>query len=281
MDAAASEQNRPISTWICMVHWRKVFLAATNHLYIIDLGSTNGTFHNGIPLGPGVARALKHNDTITLGRFSFTLKLIDGPTMHKGASDKLATTPGVGEVDKTKPLEPLDPSEIKEKKARLAPPTFDPTSPETTKLPEDEETKPQPPLSANAVKPSPAKAKSPIPDARSLIVGSAPTDLQVSPAPEAKPSKPEEKKPDMKTEAPTSGLVSPKEVTKPLDPETKPMIAKPPTSEAKPAVIEDKSPEKENEAAKTEAKPSTSKDMSDKKEQKPSIDQEAKEAKHD
>ncbi len=54
-----------------------------NHLYIIDLGSTNGTLHNGLPLGPGIARSLKNNDTITLGRLSFTVKLIDGPSMRR------------------------------------------------------------------------------------------------------------------------------------------------------------------------------------------------------
>ncbi len=50
-----------------------------NHLYIIDLNSTNGTMHNAVPLGPGVARSLRHNDTITLGQLSFTVKIIAGP----------------------------------------------------------------------------------------------------------------------------------------------------------------------------------------------------------
>jgi pSer/pThr/pTyr-binding forkhead associated (FHA) protein len=54
-----------------------------NHLYVIDLGSTNGSMHNGLPLGPGIARSLKHNDTVTLGRMSFTVKVIDGPASHK------------------------------------------------------------------------------------------------------------------------------------------------------------------------------------------------------
>ena len=65
-----------------------------------DLGSTNGTLHNGLPLGPGIARSLKHNDTVTLGRLSFTLKIIDGPGMRK-------TSPAPEDVDtgeRTKPL---------------------------------------------------------------------------------------------------------------------------------------------------------------------------------
>jgi len=72
-----------------------------NHLYIIDLGSTNGTLHNGLPLGPGIARSLKHNDTVTLGRLSFTLKLIDGPGLRKSPSppSELAD-----EGERTRPL---------------------------------------------------------------------------------------------------------------------------------------------------------------------------------
>jgi len=60
-----------------------------NHLYIIDLGSTNGTMHNGLPLGPGITRALKHNDSVTLGRLSFTVKIIDGPGLHRTAPPPL------------------------------------------------------------------------------------------------------------------------------------------------------------------------------------------------
>ena len=50
-----------------------------DHLYIIDLGSTNGTMHNGLPLGPGITRPLQHNDTVTLGQLSFIIKVIEDP----------------------------------------------------------------------------------------------------------------------------------------------------------------------------------------------------------
>jgi hypothetical protein len=73
-----------------------------NHLYVIDLGSTNGTMHNGLPLGPGIARSLKHNDTLTLGRLSFTIKIIDGPPLHTKAPPE--PKPATSELDKTKPL---------------------------------------------------------------------------------------------------------------------------------------------------------------------------------
>ena len=71
-----------------------------NHLYIIDLGSTNGTMHNGLPLGPGITRSLKHNDSVTLGRLSFSIKMIDGPGMHKPAPPPAVE----GDSEPTRPL---------------------------------------------------------------------------------------------------------------------------------------------------------------------------------
>jgi hypothetical protein len=48
-------------------------------LHLIDLGSTNGTLYNSIPLGRCATYALKSNDIITLGLQSFTIKIVDGP----------------------------------------------------------------------------------------------------------------------------------------------------------------------------------------------------------
>ena len=73
-----------------------------NHLYIIDLGSTNGTLHNGLPLGPGIARSLKNSDTVTLGRLSFTVKIIDGPGLHRASPAPAADAAEEG--DSTRPL---------------------------------------------------------------------------------------------------------------------------------------------------------------------------------
>lgn len=50
-----------------------------NRLYLIDLGSTNGTLLNATPLGQGVARAISDNDTVTLGNLSFTIRVADRP----------------------------------------------------------------------------------------------------------------------------------------------------------------------------------------------------------
>lgn len=163
-----------------------LFRPTTNHLYIIDLGSTNGTLHNGIPLGPGVARALKHNDTITLGRFSFTIKIVDGPTMRRAAEpERMAVITTAEDAEQTRPLKVMDASEVKAKKAKLAPPTFDPASPETAKLPPGEAAKHQPELSAANV-PSPESkppAASETPPSETMPAGEA-----QPPANEAKPS---------------------------------------------------------------------------------------------
>lgn len=48
-------------------------------LHLIDLKSTNGTWHNALKLGSGTTRAIANNDTITLGRLTFTVRLISLP----------------------------------------------------------------------------------------------------------------------------------------------------------------------------------------------------------
>jgi len=49
-------------------------------LYLLDLGSTNGTMHNAMPINQGVTRALASGDTLTFGQLSCTVQIIDGPT---------------------------------------------------------------------------------------------------------------------------------------------------------------------------------------------------------
>jgi pSer/pThr/pTyr-binding forkhead associated (FHA) protein len=77
-----------------------------NSLYLIDLNSTNGTWHNALRLGSGITRALAHNDSITLGRLTFTIKVV-----HQPDRDKRAVTPGPSakpaDADATKPLPDL------------------------------------------------------------------------------------------------------------------------------------------------------------------------------
>lgn len=115
----------------------------SNHLYVIDLGSTNGTMHNGIPLGPGVARALKHNDTLTLGRFSFTIKIIDGPPMRKAPeAARVEPPPQPVDEDKTKPLASPSPNVVALRAAqaratRAAEHEGEPPPKDTSKLPKE------------------------------------------------------------------------------------------------------------------------------------------------
>lgn len=50
-----------------------------NSLFIIDLESTNGTKLNACSIGRGTARKLAHDDLVTLGDLSFTVKIIERP----------------------------------------------------------------------------------------------------------------------------------------------------------------------------------------------------------
>jgi len=77
-----------------------------NRLFIIDLNSTNGTTHNMIPIGPGIARALANNDTVTLGNLTFTIKIVEQP--------------GPGEDGKTTPVDAHGSDEHEEKTKPLA-----------------------------------------------------------------------------------------------------------------------------------------------------------------
>jgi hypothetical protein len=54
-----------------------------NKLFLLDLESTNGTQHNALTLGPGLTRALAHNDTVTFGKLSCTIHIIDSPLIRQ------------------------------------------------------------------------------------------------------------------------------------------------------------------------------------------------------
>ena len=53
---------------------------SNSQLFLIDLGSTNGTLINSVPLGEGMARALHHNDTIAMGDLHLNIKILRMPT---------------------------------------------------------------------------------------------------------------------------------------------------------------------------------------------------------
>lgn len=46
-------------------------------LYFFDLGSTNGTTHNGVPVGSGSAIPLTQGDVIRLGRLTLTIRRLE------------------------------------------------------------------------------------------------------------------------------------------------------------------------------------------------------------
>lgn len=48
-------------------------------LYLVDIGSTNGTFHNVEIVTPGVARELADGDIIVLGRLVLHLRIVHSP----------------------------------------------------------------------------------------------------------------------------------------------------------------------------------------------------------
>lgn len=50
-----------------------------NKLFLIDLDSTNGTLLNAVPVGRGMAQALRSGDAISLGGLSFTIEIVRQP----------------------------------------------------------------------------------------------------------------------------------------------------------------------------------------------------------
>lgn len=74
-----------------------------NRLYIIDLGSTNGTMRNALLLGKGVAQSVEHGDSIVLGRMAFTIHIIDGPGMYRDQGQKDADAAGKGQTGRLAP----------------------------------------------------------------------------------------------------------------------------------------------------------------------------------
>jgi len=53
------------------------------HLFLIDLGSTNGSYHNGFRISSGKAQELSDNDFISFGKLHFTIGLVRRPLGQK------------------------------------------------------------------------------------------------------------------------------------------------------------------------------------------------------
>jgi len=67
---------------------RHAMLRPTQHkLYVIDLGSTNGTFVNAIPVSKGMAQTLRSSDTVEFGGLSCQVEIVFSPMSRQGNSD--------------------------------------------------------------------------------------------------------------------------------------------------------------------------------------------------
>lgn len=59
---------------------RHMMLRPTStNLYVLDLNSTNGTWHNGREIGPNAPYSLGNGDTIMLGKLEFMVRIIERP----------------------------------------------------------------------------------------------------------------------------------------------------------------------------------------------------------
>lgn len=75
-----------------------MFRPTPNALYILDLGSSNGTFINGGLVGRGMAHALNQGDLITFGSMNMTIVYI-----KRSATAELKPQAGVKPPDAPKP----------------------------------------------------------------------------------------------------------------------------------------------------------------------------------
>jgi predicted component of type VI protein secretion system len=65
-------------------------------LYLIDLSSNNGTKHNQLPVGTGVAVVLQDHDTISLGHLTFEIHILNHPAPP--STDRQAMPPREGDT---------------------------------------------------------------------------------------------------------------------------------------------------------------------------------------
>jgi hypothetical protein len=61
---------------------------STNHLYLIDLASTNGTRLNGLQLEPNRPIPVNNGDLISLGALTFCLKIVATPADYNAAHSR-------------------------------------------------------------------------------------------------------------------------------------------------------------------------------------------------
>lgn len=75
-DTAPDVDLAPLGGWVAGVSRNHVLLRPTSQsLYVIDLKSSRGTFHNGVRLSSSEASKLNDDDMLTLGELAFRVKL--------------------------------------------------------------------------------------------------------------------------------------------------------------------------------------------------------------
>jgi hypothetical protein len=84
-----------------------LFRPTRNRLYIIDLGSTNGTKCDALPVGLGVATEVKDSATITLGNLTFSVSIISRPEPDA----QPAPAPSAGPASVVTPAVPDQPAQ--------------------------------------------------------------------------------------------------------------------------------------------------------------------------
>ena len=87
-----------------------MFRPTENHLYLIDLGSTNGTFVNGYPIGKGRAHALAEGDHLSLAKLNMSVaQLVKVPgALPAPDTDDLTAPPSKPDKPKGKPTDRLE-----------------------------------------------------------------------------------------------------------------------------------------------------------------------------
>lgn len=92
MGRATQDSNQPeidlvpfgaVSKGVSREH--AVIRPSEHKLYLIDLGSSNGTLVNGIQITSNQAHPLSNNDVVTLGKLSFSIKIIAQPRAGKSS----------------------------------------------------------------------------------------------------------------------------------------------------------------------------------------------------
>lgn len=125
---------------------------ARGNLYLMDLGSSNGTYVNGVQMGRGIAQGLSYQDTIALGKLRMTVFSIERLPLAGAVAEKVeepspAPEPKppvmpprriVPRSEPTKPISPIDMADVVKDVEKIPDPEPEEpaTEPEKTPVPD-------------------------------------------------------------------------------------------------------------------------------------------------